>query len=301
MVMIEYGTQGITYMSTNISKIKSWFKTIPHKIHKNCQGYLINLKLENLSNSYPLIIEEIEGNLVFVKNLIYKKSPEEFFSKIQEKSCQILFDKVPLVFILRSYIKFVKNEFVRGIELIFPNYDHTEIYFDRDIIKYFLPIIDDRNHIISLSFLDLIQEKIEIKSNKLYKTENRVQNIQEQRLLITSSSFNGEEIAQDLKENKDLWISYIVGKYETHYLMELKEMIDNEFDADTIYFLIKKDKLQEFLEMARCWHVSELAWIAKDGIWEGDYYQFSFTYQEIIKQYGTEIEKDELIVRLWWD
>jgi len=116
--------------------------------------------------------------------------------------------------------------------------------------------------------------------------ENR-KSMQEIQLdLIERASFNqfdGEQVKQDLKANKDLWKGVIIGRFDKSLLIPLRDIADNIWNVDTLMILPQSGKENELLELAAGWCADDVELL------EG---------KEISLMYGGREDK---VLRVWWD
>jgi len=106
--------------------------------------------------------------------------------------------------------------------------------------------------------------------------------------LMKASSFNnfdGKKVVEDL-EKSDKWISFIWGRFDYFQLIPLRDIADNQYNADTLYIMVKKENRDWMEKMARIWNVDEC-----DELKE----------EELFNKLGASPEPDRSYYRLWWD
>jgi len=104
--------------------------------------------------------------------------------------------------------------------------------------------------------------------------------------LIERASFNqfdGEQVKQDLMENKDLWKGVIMGRFDNFLLIPLRDIAHNIWNVDTLMILPQAGKENELQELAAGWCADDVELI------EGD---------KISLMYGGIESK---VIRVWWD
>jgi hypothetical protein len=104
--------------------------------------------------------------------------------------------------------------------------------------------------------------------------------------LIELASFNlfdGEQVKQDLIENRELWKGAIMGRFESFPLIPLRDIESDTWNVDTLMILPREGREQELLELAATWRPDEL------DLSEGD---------DVKMLLGGAEDK---VVRAWWD
>ena len=128
-------------------------------------------------------------------------------------------------------------------------------------------------------------------------TVNDVQELQFQRMEASSyTSFNGELVAQDLRENTDLWKGVVWGRFAYSMLLPLRDIATGHYNADTLIALVPTERLSGFLTLSEAWHAQEATWT--DGRHQHGNVDLSpgeFTQASEI------IAPGFVVVRLWWD
>jgi hypothetical protein len=116
------------------------------------------------------------------------------------------------------------------------------------------------------------------------ETRKTIQDIQLD--LIERASFNqfdGEQVKQDLMENKDLWKGVIMGRFDSFPLIPLRDIAHSIWNVDTLMILPQAGKEDELQELAAGWCADDMELI------EGD---------KISLMYGGVENK---VIRIWWD
>ncbi|MEI8288604.1 MAG: hypothetical protein WCH99_03975 [Verrucomicrobiota bacterium] len=104
--------------------------------------------------------------------------------------------------------------------------------------------------------------------------------------LIERASFNqfdGQQVKQDLNENKHLWKGVIMGRFDSFTLIPLRDIAQNIWNVDTLMILPQPGKENELQELAVGWCADDIELI------EGG---------KIKLMYGGIENK---VVRVWWD
>lgn len=116
----------------------------------------------------------------------------------------------------------------------------------------------------------------------------------------TFNSFNGEYVVKDLIKNREIWDGCLmirdVGCEFRHHippkvecpnsdLIPLRDMPENYWNVDTMYILVKKKNLKEFIKMTRKWGVDDRQILNEE---------------DTEKRLGSSPVKDD-VVMLWWD
>jgi len=115
-------------------------------------------------------------------------------------------------------------------------------------------------------------------------TRKTIQDIQLD--LIERASFNqfdGEQVKQDLLENKNLWKGVIMGRFDSFPLIPLRDIADNIWNVDTLMILPQAGKENELQELAAGWCADDVELIKGDKI--------SLMYGGI----------ENKVIRVWWD
>lgn len=127
---------------------------------------------------------------------------------------------------------------------------------------------------------------------------NEIQKLQFKIMELSSFNlFNGPEVVKDLKENRDLWVGCIWGKFEYSVLMPLRDINMGYWNTDTLYILTSEDKVKRLKELARKWKADEFGVVYRDreeGI-------VDFKHNETRKWFGANLIGDECLIRIWWD
>jgi hypothetical protein len=111
-------------------------------------------------------------------------------------------------------------------------------------------------------------------------------------------SFNrldGDRVARDLMEHEGLWDSFVFGGFEYQPLIELRDLPQGRINADTIYLLTRKERLDGLLDLVKRWQADEVGWLTEDSR-EGD-----FTYKSAFELLGAFLGRNDVLVRVWWD
>lgn len=133
-------------------------------------------------------------------------------------------------------------------------------------------------------------------------TINPAQRIQLERLKLGSfNEFDGEQVAQDLEEHSDLWQSFVFGRFKYSQLIELRDLHGGDINADAIYALVPKNKLDSFLKMAKKWKPNELGYYYQEGEKTHTEGTVSYRSDELHMALGACLEKNQILIRLWWD
>ena len=120
--------------------------------------------------------------------------------------------------------------------------------------------------------------------NKEQTPTRTIQDIQLDLIELASfNQFDGEQVKQDLIENRDLWKGAIIGRFENSELLPLRDIALNIWNVDTLMILPQEGKEQELLALAANWRPDEL------DLREGE---------DVMMLYGGGESK---VVRVWWD
>jgi hypothetical protein len=122
--------------------------------------------------------------------------------------------------------------------------------------------------------------------NKPAHATNEAQELQYQRMKLGSfNNFDGEFVGQSLRMHEGLWTAFVFGRWQYCDLIELRDMRSGYINGDTLYILTKKKKLSDLLLLITRWSADEVNCYTKD------------------KEYrlGGGFEKDDVLVRVWWD
>ena len=115
---------------------------------------------------------------------------------------------------------------------------------------------------------------------------NMAQELQFERLKLSSfNSFDGDNVAHSLRQKQHLWKSWVFGRFEHFQLIELRDLHTGCINSDTLYILTTKPKLADLLIEIGKWYADEVSYTAED--------------KDLM--FGGGLEKDEVIVRVWWD
>jgi hypothetical protein len=101
--------------------------------------------------------------------------------------------------------------------------------------------------------------------------------------LASFNEFDGEQVKQDLIENRALWKGAIIGRFDNGQLIPLRDIASNVWNVDTLMILPREGKEKELLKLAATWRPDELDLQAG---------------KEVVMLYGGGAGK---VVRVWWD
>lgn len=137
-----------------------------------------------------------------------------------------------------------------------------------------------------------------------YYKKHKINDIQALHLeLIRGATFNnydGDVVVGDLINNRKLWKACLmirdIGCEFRHHippkvdylnsdLIPLRDMPENYWNVDTLYVIVRKEKLKKFIKMTRKWAVDDRIILKKE---------------EAESRLGSYPTKDK-VVRLWWD
>ncbi len=123
---------------------------------------------------------------------------------------------------------------------------------------------------------------------------NQAQNLQFQ--LMELGLFNGRQVVFDLKNNRDLWVGCVWGRFKYDWLIPLRDIARGYWNTDTLYILTTAGKVDRLRELAKGWIPQEwgVVWANNEV---GD---VAFTHDEV-DRLGISLTGDDCIVRVWWD
>lgn len=127
---------------------------------------------------------------------------------------------------------------------------------------------------------------------------NRAQEIQLERLRLGSfNNLDGELVANDLKNNEDLWLSFVFGRFGYLDLVELRDLPSGHINGDELFILAKTSNVPVRLKLIRDWKADEVGWKTDmDG--GGDHVVCDDYY---LKRFGAGLGPDHALMRIWWD
>ena len=115
---------------------------------------------------------------------------------------------------------------------------------------------------------------------------NMAQELQFERLkLARFNSFDGEYVGQLLRDNQRLWTSFVFGRFNYFELIELRDLRHGVINADTLYLVTDTTRLADLLIVIGKMSADEVSYTDKDDN----------------LQYGGGLERNEVLVRVWWD
>lgn len=81
--------------------------------------------------------------------------------------------------------------------------------------------------------------------------------------LASFNAFDGENIVRLLKENSNLWEAVFFGR---HYmsLIQLRDIPDGHWNADTLWILPEKGKEKELTELASGFLADNVEWLSNE-------------------------------------
>jgi hypothetical protein len=132
---------------------------------------------------------------------------------------------------------------------------------------------------------------------------NQPQKIQFERLRLGSfNSFDGDKVADGLLKHRNLWDSFVFGRFRYGTLIELRDLPQGELNADTIMILTDLKRAKEIIAIAlKQWNVDETGYC---GRVEGEYFLEGDapcnSEKELFQEMGG-LGNNQIVVRLWWD
>ena len=123
---------------------------------------------------------------------------------------------------------------------------------------------------------------------------NPPQRLQWERLRMTKmNALDGPRVAEDLERNEPLWDAFLFGRFHPLELIELRDLPEGFLNADTLYLLTTRQRSPELLRLAEGWD-GEVSWHAND------HPGFS-TREEFQRKWGAPLDKDQVVIQVWWD
>jgi hypothetical protein len=150
------------------------------------------------------------------------------------------------------------------------------------------------------------EPKVELKDNK-------PQQIQMQRLIEGSfNDFDGEMVAKSLTDNPNLWDGFVFGRFGYSHLIELRDIGQGYLNADTMMMLTTKDRLKELLALIETWRADEVGYNYYEGndrrtrkfVSEGTapfHENIHDKTRDLFMALGSDLEPNQVILRVWWD
>lgn len=124
---------------------------------------------------------------------------------------------------------------------------------------------------------------------------NHLQRMQMNRLRAVSfNNLDGPQLADNLEDAPECWTSFIIGRFGHLELVELRDMHEGYLNVDTIYALVPKDGIEEFLGITKDNNVDE--WGYTNGV---SYH--GVIDEKDVKMLGGPVPSGQFLVRLWWD
>ena len=124
------------------------------------------------------------------------------------------------------------------------------------------------------------------KQNERAYAINEAQELQYQRMKLGSfNNFDGEFVGQSLRAHQELWTAFMFGRWQYFDIIELRDMRSGYVNGDTLYILTKKERLSELLLLITQWSADEVNCYTEDKDC----------------RLGGGFEKDDVLVRVWWD
>lgn len=132
---------------------------------------------------------------------------------------------------------------------------------------------------------------------------NEAQEIQFRRIEMGSfNNFDGEEIVKSLKENKDLWTSFVFGRFKYWGLIELRDLSSGYINADTIMMLAPLENVSKIEALAKKWHANEFGYNYMEGNkMSSKGISACRDDRELFHSLGSLLGEDTALIRLWWD
>src|SRR5579862_2767376 len=96
------------------------------------------------------------------------------------------------------------------------------------------------------------------------------------------NAFDGEKVAHDLVDHKNLWRSAAMWSYDS--LITLRDLEDGYHNADTLYIVAAPGKERELEKLAHGWDADTVSYLGED---------------EAQRLMGTS--EDVSVLQCWWD
>lgn len=139
------------------------------------------------------------------------------------------------------------------------------------------------------------------------KPINKVQSLQFKLMELASfNNFDGKQVVEDLKANRNLWKGAIWGRFDYFDLLPLRDIAEGYWNTDTLMILTTKDKVKPLYTLAKLnWSVDEFHTFGNETPqrkWGTDSNgKERWVKQSLWCRYGSSLEPNEVIIRLWWD
>lgn len=102
--------------------------------------------------------------------------------------------------------------------------------------------------------------------------------------LASFNNFDGDRVANDLIDNRDLWVSCFMTRFGGGDLIALRDL-DVAWNVDTLYMMVVKSKEDKIKKLIDGWWVDSIRWLTRD---------------EAQRRLGCS-PVTESVVELWWD
>lgn len=132
---------------------------------------------------------------------------------------------------------------------------------------------------------------------------NNPQMIQMQRVMEGSfNNFDGEMVAKSLTDNQNLWDGFVFGRFKYGELIELRDIAEGYLNADTLMILTTKKKLKKLLAVIDTWNADEVGYNHGDrGKFVAEGTAPFHDERELFSNLGSGFDKDQVLIRVWWD
>jgi hypothetical protein len=114
--------------------------------------------------------------------------------------------------------------------------------------------------------------------------------------MLEMTSFNnldGSRVAQDLRDNRELWRSFVFTRQGPLALLVLRDLPQNAIAYDTLFVLAAPSHQEQLQHLAERWDADEVTWI---GVEEG---RRMLGGRRALEE--LEADPERAVLRVWWD
>ena len=108
----------------------------------------------------------------------------------------------------------------------------------------------------------------------------------------------GKTVANALRTHKDLWDSFVFGRFDWGQLIELRDLSKGHLNADTLFILTTVERKETLREVILHWKPDSV--LATETKWTGsDLSAHTRHVADMIRM--SEMPKGVVVFQVWWD
>jgi hypothetical protein len=111
--------------------------------------------------------------------------------------------------------------------------------------------------------------------------------------MTSFNNFDGPRIAQGLRDNRELWRSFVFTNHGPLALLILRDLPDDAIAYDTLFLLASPSRQDQLHQLVSQWDPDELSWTGAEEA------RRMLGGRRAVAEFETDPER--VILRAWWD